>query len=90
MRTFDLNQVAALRDAFPEFTRAQFETGILLSLGLSKKEIAWVRSVTYQAVKKMLEEIMFKMKLHSLNHLFTLFQVRIALYAIKGCVLRQS
>ncbi|OIV47855.1 transcriptional regulator [Sodalis sp. TME1] len=90
MRTFDLNQIAELRDAFPEFTRAQFETGILFAMGLSKKEIAWVRSVTYQAVKKMLEEIMFKMKLQSLNHLFTLFQVRIVLYAIKGCIVQNK
>lgn len=88
MRTFDLNQVSALRVAFPELTRAQFETAMLFSIGLSKKEIAWVRSVSYQAVKKILEQVILKMKLYSLNHLFTLFQVRIVLYTMKGCVLQ--
>lgn len=32
MRTFDLNQVAELKDVFPELTPVQFETAMLLSV----------------------------------------------------------
>ncbi|BGI53617.1 MULTISPECIES: transcriptional regulator [Candidatus Hamiltonella] len=51
MRTFDFTSVSDLHDVFPELTSAQFETALLFSLGLTKKEIASTRGVSYPVVR---------------------------------------
>ncbi|HGJ5857430.1 helix-turn-helix transcriptional regulator, partial [Arsenophonus nasoniae] len=84
MRMFDLNQVAELKDVFPELTPVQFETAMLLSLGMSQGEIADLRSVKYQVVNQTLEDIKVKLDFYSLNNLMTMFQVRLFIFALKG------
>lgn len=87
MRTFDVAQVAELRDVFPELTPVQFETAMLLSLGMSQGEIADLRSVKYQVVNQTLEDIKVKLDFYSLNNLMAMFQVRLFIFALKGCAI---
>lgn len=77
MKAFDLKQIEYFKEIFPELTPEQLETALLFSLGLSKKEIAIMRSVSYIAVEKMLEVIQNKFEFYSLSNLLSLFQVRL-------------
>jgi len=88
MRTFDLISVSELHDVFPELTPAQFETALLFSLGLSQREIAHLRSVTYPVVNKTLEDIKMKLDFYSLNSLLSMFQVRLFIFILKGSVIK--
>lgn len=90
MREFDLNQLSDFRDVFPELTQAQFETGMLYSMGITKKEIGMLRSVSYSVVKETLEDIKKRMGIYSLNQLLSIFQVRLVLYCLKNCILKES
>lgn len=86
MRNFDLSQIAEFRYVFPELTTTeQLETAMLFALGLSKKEIAMMRSVSYIAVEKMLEVIKYKFEFYSLNNLLSMFQVRLVFFALLHC-----
>lgn len=87
MITFDLNQVVELKDVFPELTPVQFKMAMLLSLGMSQGEIADLRSVKYQVVNQTLEDIKVKLDFYSLNNLMTMFQVRLFIFAFKGCAI---
>lgn len=86
MRNFDLSQIAEFRYVFPELTTTeQLETAMLFALGISKKEIAMMRSVSYIAVEKMLEVIKYKFEFYSLNNLLSMFQVRLVFFALLHC-----
>lgn len=88
MRAFDLTQIEKFRDVFPELTNVQFETGMLLSLGLSQGEIAWLRDVSYPAVRIALSEIKERLDFHSINSLISMFQVRLVLYLLNECTIK--
>ncbi|HGJ5866547.1 MAG TPA: helix-turn-helix transcriptional regulator [Arsenophonus nasoniae] len=90
MRTFDLTNITELHDVFPELTPAQFETAILFCLGLSKREIAHLRSVSYPAVRDTLQDIKIKLDFYSLNSLLAMFQVRLFIFALKGCKIKNT
>lgn len=90
MRTFDFTRVAELHVVFPELTSAQFETALLFSLGLSQGEISHLRSVTYPAVNKTLEDIKIKLDFYSLNSLLAMFQVRLFIFILKGGVIKNT
>lgn len=63
-------------------------TALLFSLGLSQREIAHLRSVTYPAVNKTLEDIKMKLNFYSLNSLLAMFQVRLFIFILKGSVIK--
>ena len=77
MKIIDIKNVETLRDYFPELTPDQLETGMLFSMGISKKEIAFLRSVTYSTIEKMLETIKQKYEVNSLSDLLSIFKTRI-------------
>ncbi|WGL98660.1 transcriptional regulator [Arsenophonus sp. aPb] len=77
MKTIDIRQLKNLNDYFPELTPDQLETGMLFSMGISKKEIAFHRSVTYSTVNKMLDTIKQKFEVGSLTQLLSVFQSRL-------------
>jgi len=87
MKTFDLTSVAELHDVFPELTQAQFETALLFSLGLTKKEIASTRGVSYPVVRDTLQDIKNKLHLFSLSPLMSLFHIRLVVFALYQSVL---
>jgi len=87
MRTFDLTSVSELHVVFPELTSAQFETALLFSLGLTKKEIAFTRGVSYPVVRDTLQGIKNKLDMFSLSHLISLFHIRLVLFALHQIVL---
>ncbi|AWK15446.1 transcriptional regulator [Candidatus Fukatsuia symbiotica] len=89
MATFDITQFPELREVFPELTPAQFETGLLFSLGVSQKNIALLRSVSYPVVKKTLAQAKSKFEPYSLYGLFTVFHVRLVLFALQECKQRE-
>jgi len=88
MRTFDVKQVAEFRDVFPELTDVQFETAMLFSLGLTKKEIALQRDISYPQVRDTLQDIKKRMDFHSVSHLISMFQVRLVCFTLKRCALQ--
>jgi len=89
MRTFNLKQIKKFRKVFPELTtKEQLETAMLFSLGLTKKEIAALREVSYKAVEVMLDNIKKRCQVHSLNMIMTLFQVRLVFFALSGCAVK--
>lgn len=89
MRTFDLTQVEKFRDVFPELTTIeQLETAMLLSLGLSKKEISALRGVAYITTENILNTVKRKLNSTSLNSLLSVFQVRLVLFALCGCIVK--
>ncbi|WP_342221025.1 transcriptional regulator [Candidatus Fukatsuia endosymbiont of Tuberolachnus salignus] len=85
MANIDITQFPELREVFPELTPVQFETAMLFALGVSQKDIALLRSVSYPAVKQTLASAKLKFEPYSLHGLFTVFHVRLALFALKGC-----
>ncbi|AWK13937.1 transcriptional regulator [Candidatus Fukatsuia symbiotica] len=85
MANIDITQFPELREVFPELTTVQFETAMLFALGVSQKDIALLRSVSYPAVKQTLASAKLKFEPYSLHGLFTVFHVRLALFALKGC-----
>ncbi|ASV34617.1 transcriptional regulator (plasmid) [Candidatus Williamhamiltonella defendens] len=87
MRTFDFTRVAELHVVFPELTSAQFQTALLFSLGLTKKEIASTRGVSYPVVRDTLQGIKNKLDMFSLSHLISLFHIRLVLFALHQSVL---
>lgn len=90
MRTFDVTQIEKFRDVFPELTTIeQLETGMLFSLGLSKKEIAKSRSVAYRTVEHSLEDIKAKYNLYSLHDLLSIFQIRLVFFSLLGSVVKK-
>lgn len=89
MRNFELKKIQKFRGVFPELTEEQLETGMLYSLGLSKQEIAVMRSVSYTAVKLMLDEIKSKLELYSLSNLLSVFQVRLVLFLLIGHTVKE-
>lgn len=88
MRTFDVTQVAEFRDVFPELTDTQFETAMLLSLGLTRKEIALQRDVSHLVVRDMLQDINKRMDFHSTSNLISMFHVRLVCFALKQCAIK--
>lgn len=86
MKAFDLNQIEYFKEIFPELTPEQLETALLFSLGLSKKEIAMMRSVSYTAVEKMLEVIKDKFEFYSLSNLLSVFQVRLFFFFLLNSI----
>ncbi|ASX26900.1 helix-turn-helix transcriptional regulator [Candidatus Williamhamiltonella defendens] len=87
MRTFNFTRVSELHVVFPELTSAQFQTALLFSLGLTKKEIASTRGVSYPVVRDTLQEIKKKLQMFSLSHLIYLFHIRLVLFALHQTVL---
>ncbi|EFL91126.1 hypothetical protein REG_1955 [Candidatus Regiella insecticola LSR1] len=85
MANIDITQFSELRNVFPELTAVQFETAMLFSLGLPQKEIALLRAVSYPAVKQALTSAKLKFEPRSLHGLFTIFHVRLTLFALQGC-----
>lgn len=77
MKAIDIRQLKNLNDYFPELTPDQLETGMLFSMGIKKKEIAFLRSVTYSTVEKMLDTIKQKFEVDSLTQLLSIFQSRL-------------
>ena len=91
MRTFDLKQIKKFQKVFPELnTTEQLETAMLFSLGLTKKEIAAMRDVSYRTVEVMLDNIKKRCQAHSLNTIMTLFQVRLVFFALYGCTVENQ
>ncbi|GFN47480.1 helix-turn-helix transcriptional regulator [Candidatus Regiella insecticola] len=84
MAAFDMTQFSEFREIFPELTPAQFETAMLFALGISQKDIAALRSVSYSAVKKTLFQAKNKFERHSLYRLSTVFHVRFVLFVLQG------
>lgn len=82
---FDLSQIQEFRDVFPEMTPDQLEIAMLLSLGLSQKEIAVIRSVALKTIEAMLVTIKEKFDFPSLNNLLSMFQVRLVFFALSEC-----
>ncbi|WP_050747346.1 helix-turn-helix transcriptional regulator [Sodalis glossinidius] len=66
-------------------TPDQLEIAILLSLGLSQKEIAVIRGVAPKTIEIMLGTIKKKFDFPSLNNLLSLFQVRLVFFALSEC-----
>lgn len=89
-KAFDLNQISPFKVVFPELSKAEFETAMLFSLGLSKKEISWIRNVSYPTVRDILQETKKKMDFYSLNNLISMFQVRLVIFALQQCVVVRS
>lgn len=77
MRIINIKNVETLRNYFPELTPDQFETGMLFSMGIKKKEIAFLRSVTVSTIDKMLETIKQKFEINSISQLLSVFQSRL-------------
>ncbi|WGM04113.1 helix-turn-helix transcriptional regulator [Arsenophonus nasoniae] len=88
MTAFDPTQYPELRNLFPELTPAQFETAMLFSLGLTKKEIAWAREVSYPAVRDTLQDIKNKFQFYSLSNLIATFHIRLSLFALYRCTFK--
>ncbi|WP_342220875.1 helix-turn-helix transcriptional regulator [Candidatus Fukatsuia endosymbiont of Tuberolachnus salignus] len=84
MAVFDPTQYPELRNLFPELTPVQFETAMLFSLGVSQKEIAVLRSISYKVVKQTIAEAKIKFESCSLTGLLTVFHVRLVLFVLKG------
>ncbi|WP_339057851.1 transcriptional regulator [Candidatus Regiella endosymbiont of Tuberolachnus salignus] len=84
MAAFDMTQFSEFREIFPELTPVQFETAMLFALGISQKDIAALRSVSYSAVKKTLFQTKNKFEPHSLYRLSTVFHVRFVLFVLQG------
>lgn len=82
---FDLSQIQDFRDVFPELTPDQLEIAMLLSLGLSHKEIAVIRGVALKTIEAMLATIKEKFDFPSLNNLLSMFQVRLVFFALSEC-----
>ncbi|AWK15556.1 transcriptional regulator (plasmid) [Candidatus Fukatsuia symbiotica] len=89
MATFDPTQFPELREVFPELTPVQFETAMLFALGVSQQEIALLRTVSYKVVKQTLADAKTKFEPYSLNSLFTVFHVRLVLFALQKCKQRE-
>lgn len=87
MRIFDSKKFAQLNHIFPELTPAQFETAMLFALGMTKKEIAWARNVSYPAVRDTLQEIKNRLEFYSLSHLVSTIHIRLVLFALCQCTL---
>ncbi|WGL93971.1 helix-turn-helix transcriptional regulator [Arsenophonus nasoniae] len=84
MKIINIKNVETLRDYFPELTPDQLETGMLFSMGIKKKEIAFLRSVTYSTIDKILNTIKQKFEVDSLDNLLSIFQSRLYfIYLIK-------
>lgn len=90
MAIVDITQFSEFREVFPELTPVQFETAMLFALGISQKDIAVLRSVSYPVVNATLEEIKIKLNFYSLNSLLAVFQVRLVFFALRGCVLQRK
>lgn len=82
MKIFDPSQYPELRQLFPELTAVQFETSFLLALGLSQKEIAVIRAVSYKNVKQVINDSRAKFEPQSLTGMITVFHVRLVLFAL--------
>lgn len=82
---FDLSQIHEFRDVFPELTPDQLEVAMLLSLGLSHKEIAVIRGVALKTIDTILATIRDKFDFFSLNNLLLMFQVRLVFFALSEC-----
>ena len=90
MRTVDTKQFEAFVHLFPELTtREQLETALLLSLGLTRKEIAMKLVVEYISTEKTLDTLRRKFEFDSLNPLISMVQVRLALFALSGCIAKK-
>ncbi|EGY29066.1 hypothetical protein Rin_00009720 [Candidatus Regiella insecticola 5.15] len=89
MANIDITQFSEFRKVFPELTPVQFEIAMLFSLGISQKEIATLRSVSYSVVNETLEEIKVKMHFYSLSNLLSVFQIRLVFFALRGGVLKK-
>ncbi|WP_339057357.1 transcriptional regulator [Candidatus Regiella endosymbiont of Tuberolachnus salignus] len=89
MANIDITQFSEFRKVFPELTAVQFETAMLFSLGISQKEIATLRAVSYPVVNETLEEIKVKMHFCSLSNLLSVFQIRLVFFALRGGVLKK-
>ncbi|HGJ5879434.1 transcriptional regulator (plasmid) [Arsenophonus nasoniae] len=87
MTVFDPTQYPELRNLFPELTPVQFETAMLYALGLTKKEIAWARDVSYPVVRDTLQDIKNKFQFYSLSNLISTFHIRLVLFAFYQCTL---
>ncbi|HGJ5856198.1 helix-turn-helix transcriptional regulator [Arsenophonus nasoniae] len=87
MTVFDPTQYPELRNLFPELTPVQFETAMLYALGLTKKEIAWARDVSYPVVRDTLQDIKNKFQFYSLSNLTSTFHIRLVLFAFYQCIL---
>lgn len=65
--------------------RASEETSLLFSFGIPQKEISLLRSVAYKVVKETMVDARNKFEPSSLTGLLTVFHVRLALFALYGC-----
>lgn len=77
MSPFTEEQLKAYKDIFPELAHDQLETAVLFAMGISEKNIAFLRSVTYVTVRKTIERIKQKYEVDSISHLRSIFQARI-------------
>jgi len=91
VKTFNLKQIKKFRKVFPELTTTeQLETAMLFSLGLTKKEIAALREVSYKAVEVMLDNIKKRCQVQSLNMIMSLFQVRLVFFVLSRCTVENQ
>ncbi|WGL99826.1 transcriptional regulator (plasmid) [Arsenophonus sp. aPb] len=89
MKGFAKEKLYKFRNEFPELTDAQYETAMLLSIGINKKDIAVFRNVSYVVVRDTLQEIKNRMDFYSVNHIQSVFQCRLVTFGLTQCVLNE-
>ena len=82
MKTLTDKQLEIYKEIFPELTKDQIEIVTLLAMGVTEKNIADMRYVTHDTIKKTILLIKKKYDVESKPSLLSVFQVKIFHYFV--------
>lgn len=77
MKALTDQQLEIYKEVFPELTKDQIQIAVLLAMGVSEKNIADLRYVTQDTIKKTILLIRKKYDVESKSSLLSVFQVKI-------------
>lgn len=80
MKALTDQQLEIYKEVFPELTKDQIQIAVLLAIGVPEKNIADMRYVTHDTIKKTILLIRKKYDVESKSSLLSVFQVKIFHY----------